>query len=72
MAATEYIVFRLVDASADSWEIVKKYTASSADAAIRQAALEAVPGTYAAAPARSWQPRTVKVEARASFAKDES
>lgn len=83
MAGTEYHVFRLEDLTraelADSggeevegWWIIDTLAAASADAAIRSVAVKHGAGTYSAAPARSWQPRTVKVEARASFESEPS
>ena len=68
MAGTSYIVFQLTASEATEWSQTGSYTAASADAAIRAAGVEHGAGTYAATPARSWQPRTVKVESKASFA----
>lgn len=69
MATTDYLVFQQDEHSQD-WSSAGAVTATSADAAVRAVALTDGPGVYAAVPARSWQPRTVKVEQRASFAKD--
>lgn len=70
MAATTYIVLRRDDdgggIAVDRWEALEtRETASSAEAAIRQA-LKDTPATahgrYVAVPARSWKPVTVTTE----------
>lgn len=69
---TEYVVLRRDDYGDGStggeklaWTLVGYIDgfvpAANADAAIRKAANDEE-GTYVAVPARSWQPRTVKVE----------
>jgi len=68
MAGTSYLVFQLTASEDTEWSQIVIYTAASADAAIRAAGIEHGPGTYAATPARSWKPRIVKVESKASFA----
>lgn len=71
MAATEYLVFQwrkdttTTDPQAGVWMEVGTYTAASADAAKNAAALDSGDGTYAATPARSWQPSAFKVQPRA-------
>lgn len=70
MAETAYIVLRRDEdgggIAVGRWEALDtRETASSAEAAIRQALKDkpAVPlGTYVAVPARSWKPVTVKAE----------
>lgn len=62
---TGYLVFAQQDNG--HWLEVGPYTASSADAAKQQAALEHGDGTYSAAPTRSWTPRKLKVAPRATF-----
>lgn len=62
--ATSYRVFRLTDKD-DQWESVAVFNANTSEAAKQQAALDIGDGTYAAVPARSWQPSAFKVQPRA-------
>ena len=66
--ASTYLVFQLTASEDTEWSQIDTYIGASADAAIRAAGIEHGPGTYAATPARSWKPRIVKVEPKASFA----
>jgi hypothetical protein len=66
--ASTYLVFQLTASEDTEWSQIDTYIGASADAAIRAAGIEHGPGTYAATPARSWTPRIVKVESKASFA----
>lgn len=68
MPATSYLVFEETS-ERGTWTTVGTYDAASGDSAIRAAAVSHGEGTYAATPSRGWQPRTVKVEAKASFEK---
>lgn len=66
MAATAYIVFKEQnEPEPRAWAVVGTYTTATADAAKQAAALEHGDGTYAATPARSWQPTPFKVQPRA-------
>ena len=60
--ATLYVVFALNAPDEDVWKVLGTYTAASADAAKKAAAVEHGAGTYSAATARSWKPATFKVE----------
>ncbi len=65
---TEYQVFHYLDTE-DAWRGVGRGLARSAKAAI-QTHLDSTPaadGTYAAVPARSWKPVTVKVETKTAL-----
>jgi hypothetical protein len=69
--ATEYVILEQRDeivGTAENtkgtfWREASRKTASSADAAIKAHAAEKE-GVFVAIPARSWTPRTVKVETR--------
>lgn len=71
---TEYVVFVNTDAGGPRWQEVARCEARSADAAIRHHvnAENEVPhadydGKFAAVPARSWKPVTVKVETKTAL-----
>lgn len=69
---TEYVVFANTDAGGPRWQEVARYEVRSAAAAIRAhlgetMADETHTGQYAAVPARSWKPVTVKVETKTSL-----
>ena len=76
---TEYVVLKFPAAnspnavsSPQGLKMVGRAKAANADWAIREIAEKEGAGQYVAVPARSWQPRTVKVETRpiVSLAKD--
>jgi hypothetical protein len=69
MAATNYVILRLVSGGAEkvgidgSWDRVDGVEAHSAEAAIRTHVAQAkTTGTFVAIPERSWKPTPVTVE----------
>jgi hypothetical protein len=68
--ATKYIVFKyeppaVTGEPSVTWNEIGPYTAASADAAKKAAAVDHGDGTYSSTTAKSWKPLPLKVQPRA-------